>query len=214
MDFFGKLSSLFIGEDPKIKRYEVQKELNHGGFSTVFVGLDTKTGEKVAVKRINKQNLKDDAKARVLREVEVHSRCKHNNIIEFKDFYETKTHYFLILEIATDGDLFDKISVLVQDNKCLSEDEARSIFIQVLRGVQYMHENGVVHRDIKAENVVFSGKEAKLCDFGFAKLLEKNQVAQTPCGSPGIFFSFLSFFSSFFCSFFHPLSPFFLPNSP
>uniref|UniRef100_A0A4W3IAK9 non-specific serine/threonine protein kinase n=1 Tax=Callorhinchus milii TaxID=7868 RepID=A0A4W3IAK9_CALMI len=137
--------------------------------------------EKVAIKILDKKRL--DAKTWQLFSCEVLSmeRLHHPNIIRLYEVLETHHRLHLVLEYAGGGELFTKIGTWGR----LSEHEAKLIFIQIVSAVKHMHENNVVHRDLKAENIFYSSKNCvKVGDFGFSALCIQDQLLTTCCGSP------------------------------
>ena len=106
---------------------------------------------------------------------------KHPNLIQLYSVIENPTTIFLITEYANGGELFDYI---VQKKK-LTEFEACKFYQQLLAGVEYLHKIGVVHRDLKPENLLLDyKKDIKIVDFGLSNIYSKDELLDTPCGSP------------------------------
>jgi len=112
--------------------------------------------------------------------------CKHPNIVRLNDLFESSESFFLVLEYMGGGDLFDYLKVR---SFRISEDRAREISLQLMLAVQFMHSFGIVHRDIKLENVMVSDKTEravpKLADFGLAKIVGPSENADEPFGTLG-----------------------------
>ena len=117
---------------------------------------------------------------RLAREIEILKQVKHPNVIECFDVIETADSWYLIMEYASGGDLFDYI---VNKGK-VSESEASKFFAQILSGVEYLHQNGICHRDMKLENILLdSENKIKIVDFGFSRKYRENEALETFCGS-------------------------------
>uniref|UniRef100_A0A6B2L6C9 non-specific serine/threonine protein kinase n=1 Tax=Arcella intermedia TaxID=1963864 RepID=A0A6B2L6C9_9EUKA len=162
--------------------YDVHEELGRGTFSIVKYATKKSTGEAVAIKIINKKRFKDDkAFNQMMREVDILKDIQHPNIVCYKEFYSSKDHLYIVLELATGGELFNKI---IDEGK-LMEDEARNLFFQMLSAVNYLHENNITHRDLKPENILLEKNgNVKISDFGLARLTDQENVMKTLCGTP------------------------------
>jgi len=161
-------------------KYEVGKELGRGGFSIVKKGKNKKTGDEVAIKCINKKNLKKDELQLLTREISIMQKLRHKSIIQLIDIFETPNELFLVLELVSGGELFDQIV----ERGSYSENDAANLIRQVLEGIAYMHRHGVVHRDLKPENLLCaSANVIKIADFGLSKDVESGNL-QTSCGTP------------------------------
>jgi len=161
-------------------KYEIGKELGRGGFSVVKKAKNKKSGEEVAVKCINKKNLKKDELQLLTREISIMQKLRHKSIIQLIDIFETPSELFLVLELVSGGELFDQIV----ERGSYSEHDAANLIRQVLEGIDYMHRHGVVHRDLKPENLLCaSANVIKIADFGLSKDVESGNL-QTSCGTP------------------------------
>ena len=99
-----------------------------------------------------------------MREVQIHKKLKHENIIRLLTSIEDDKYIYLILEYASKGNLF----FLIRNKKTLTEDEAFYFFIQCCAGIYFLHKNGLIHRDIKPENLLIGDDNIlKICDFGW-----------------------------------------------
>lgn len=157
-------------------RYVGQYELGHllgsGGFGKVYYGRDSKTSEGVAVKIIDKQLIKaHQMEEYVDREIAIMRRLEHPHVIKLKNVVELPSSFCLIMELANNGELFDKII----EARRFDEATARSYFQQLISAVAYCHQKGVVHRDLKAENLLLGeGSSLKVCDFGLSRYTLRN----------------------------------------
>eukprot|EP01104_Vermistella_antarctica_P017521 TRINITY_DN6213_c0_g1_i1.p1 TRINITY_DN6213_c0_g1~~TRINITY_DN6213_c0_g1_i1.p1 ORF type:complete len:517 (-),score=183.77 TRINITY_DN6213_c0_g1_i1:30-1580(-) len=168
------------------KNYDIRDQIGSGSFSVVKLGVHKRTGKKVAVKIIDKKKYWHMAKTReqIQREVEILRKVQHPNVISIIDIFDTGRHLFLILELATGGELFDKIV----DKGFFPEEEARVVFRQLLGAIQYLHSNGIAHRDLKPENILLDsskgGVNIKVTDFGLARVIGEKEMMKSLCGSP------------------------------
>ncbi|KAK1752387.1 putative MEK1 protein [Echria macrotheca] len=140
---------------------------------------------RVAVKIILKKNVKGNEQM-VLDELDLLQRLKHPHIVKFVDWFESRDKYYIVTELATGGELFDRIC---EQGKFTEKDASQTIK-QVLGAVNYLHKNNVVHRDLKPENLLYLTKapnsDLVLADFGIAKMLDsKDEVLTTMAGSFG-----------------------------
>ena len=162
--------------------YDLEKTIGTGGFAKVKLATHVFTGEKVAIKIMDKAALGDDL-PRVKLEVEALKTLLHQHICRLYQVIETESHYFMVIEYCSGGELFDHI---VEKNR-LSETESRNFFRQIVSAVAYLHSLGYAHRDLKPENVLLDKEEnLKLIDFGLCAK-PKNGIEshlQTSCGSP------------------------------
>nr|XP_012134964.1 PREDICTED: maternal embryonic leucine zipper kinase-like isoform X1 [Megachile rotundata] len=162
--------------------YDLEKTIGSGGFAKVKLATHIATGEKVAIKIMDKTALGDDL-PRVKLEVEALKTLLHQHICRLYQVIETDSHYFMVIEYCSGGELFDHI---VEKNR-LSETESRKFFRQIVSAVAYLHSLGYAHRDLKPENVLLDREEnLKLIDFGLCAK-PKNGIEshlQTSCGSP------------------------------
>ncbi|XP_062106593.1 SNF1-related protein kinase catalytic subunit alpha KIN10-like [Humulus lupulus] len=169
--------------DMLLRNYKLGKRLGFGASATVKLAEHVLTGLKVAIKIINKHEIRKikDMEEKVRREMKIAKLLVHPHIVRLYEVIETSTDIFLVLEYAESGELFDYI---VYKNR-LNENEARSLFQQIISGVEYCHRNMVVHRDLKPENLLLDSKyHVKIADFGFSNILRDGRFLKTSCGSP------------------------------
>ncbi|PNF16216.1 Maternal embryonic leucine zipper kinase, partial [Cryptotermes secundus] len=162
--------------------YEIEKTIGCGGFAKVKLATHTLTGEKVAIKIMDKTHLGDDL-PRVELEMKALMNLNHQHICRLFQLIETSTHFFMVLEYCSGGELFDHI---VERNR-LSEGESRSFFRQIVSAVAYLHSIGYAHRDLKPENVLLDKDQVvKLIDFGLCAKPTGGMDCHlsTSCGSP------------------------------
>lgn len=116
------------------------------------------------------------------REIHHHRRLHHPNVLQLFEVVATENNIWLVSELCAGGELFD---YLVEKGR-LPETEAKRIFGQLCLGVGYIHRQGVVHRDLKLENVLLDERcNVKVADFGFGREFEQRRLMETFCGTTG-----------------------------
>ncbi|CAG6021535.1 unnamed protein product [Menidia menidia] len=163
-------------------RYEVMETLGKGTYGKVKRAVERASLRTVAIKSIRKERITDDLdKIHIQREIEITSSLRHSNIIRFHEVFESRDKIVIVMEFASRGELYDYI----QERRRLPETEARSIFRQITSAVHYCHKNGVVHRDLKLENILLDQDlNVKLADFGLSNHFQRGTLLHTYCGSP------------------------------
>lgn len=162
--------------------YDLEETLGRGHFAVVKLARHVFTGEKVAVKVIDKTKLDEISRAHLFQEVRCMKLVQHPNVVRLYEVIDTQTKLYLILELGDGGDLYDYI---MRHENGLDQESARHYFRQVVHAISYCHQLHVVHRDLKPENVVFFEKlgMVKLTDFGFSNKYNPGQKLETSCGS-------------------------------
>lgn len=167
----------------QVGKYEIGRPLGEGQFGKVKEAVDMETGLRYAVKVIKKNAIKTKKDVdTVKKEVSFMKQLNgHPNILNMYDVLEDKEKLYLVLELAADGDLFDKIVALGGFN----EEQARVYFKQILNGLTHCHGKGIIHRDMKPENLLLGEADVlKISDFGLSNIiLTPGQMLQTHCGS-------------------------------
>jgi len=185
MSFSGMLNRLHGQPDSydKKSKYKFGRALGAGTYGVVREA-DGPTG-KVAVKIILKKNVKDNEKM-VYDELDMLQRLRHPHIVQFVDWFESRDKFYIVTQLATGGELFDRIC---QQGRFTERDASQTIN-QILGAVDYLHKNNVVHRDLKPENLLYvtqdTDSDLVLADFGIAKTLDsKEEALTTMAGSFG-----------------------------
>ncbi|KAK5978528.1 Serine/threonine protein kinase [Trichostrongylus colubriformis] len=161
--------------------YDLEHTIGQGHFAVVKLARHVFTGERVAVKIIDKSNLDSDSMGHVMQEVRCMKLVQHANIVRLYEVIDTNTKLFLILEL---GD-YDMHDFIIKHENGVEESLAQQYFCQIITAIDYCHRLHVVHRDLKPENVVFFEKlgMVKLTDFGFSNHFEPGEQLRTACGS-------------------------------
>jgi calcium/calmodulin-dependent protein kinase I len=166
------------------ENYEIGKELGRGGFSVVKEAMDRGSGQKVAIKFIEKKFVDQEELKLLQREIDIMKKVQHRNVLRLFEIYETDQHLSLVMELVNGGELFYKIV----DRGSYSEKDAVDIVRQLVEGVDYLHGMGIAHRDLKPENLLCSensdGMVIKIADFGLSKAFSGGSVLETSCGTP------------------------------
>ncbi|XP_078212612.1 serine/threonine-protein kinase MARK1 isoform X16 [Callithrix jacchus] len=168
-------------EQPHIGNYRLQKTIGKGNFAKVKLARHVLTGREVAVKIIDKTQLNPTSLQKLFREVRIMKILNHPNIVKLFEVIETEKTLYLVMEYASGGEVFD---YLVAHGR-MKEKEARAKFRQIVSAVQYCHQKCIVHRDLKAENLLLDGDmNIKIADFGFSNEFTVGNKLDTFCGSP------------------------------
>ncbi|KAK3806222.1 MAG: calcium/calmodulin-dependent protein kinase-like protein [Linnemannia elongata] len=182
------LSSILHLQPPSYERkkhYEFGRDLGTGTYGTVKKARALDTGNDVAVKIILKKTVKGHEDM-VEKEIGVLKNLSHPNIVNFLDWFESRDKYYLVFDLASGGELFDRIC----EKGAFTENNAATIMKEVIEAIEYLHSKNVVHRDLKPENLLYKdeSEDSKLMivDFGISKTMEsEDQVLTTMCGSYG-----------------------------
>lgn len=165
----------------QIGKYQIIRNLGEGSFGKVKLAQHLVTGQKVALKIINRKTLaKSDMQGRIEREISYLRLLRHPHIIKLYDVIKSKNDIIMVIEFAG-KELFDYI---VQSGQ-MPEDEARRFFQQIIAAVEYCHRHKIVHRDLKPENLLLDDQlNVKIADFGLSNIMTDGNFLKTSCGSP------------------------------
>ncbi|XP_035236902.1 MAP/microtubule affinity-regulating kinase 3a isoform X8 [Anguilla rostrata] len=168
-------------EQPHIGNYRLLRTIGKGNFAKVKLARHILTGREVAIKIIDKTQLNPTSLQKLFREVRIMKILNHPNIVKLFEVIETEKTLYLVMEYASGGEVFD---YLVAHGR-MKEKEARAKFRQIVSAVQYCHQKHIVHRDLKAENLLLDADmNIKIADFGFSNEFTMGNKLDTFCGSP------------------------------
>ena len=170
-----------IVKNDTIGDFKIGRKIGQGTFSKVCQGVHIPTGEKVAIKILPKNQIKEKSdKIRIEKEISLQKKLHHQNIIQQYSILDTESSIYIITEYCSGGELFDYIV----SKRRLQEIEACRIFQQLINGLEYLHKQKICHRDLKPENLLFDSKHnLKIADFGLSNDYLYGKLS-TPCGSP------------------------------
>ncbi|CAD7089214.1 unnamed protein product [Hermetia illucens] len=164
-----------------IGKYKLIKTIGKGNFAKVKLAKHLPTGKEVAIKIIDKTQLNPGSLQKLFREVRIMKMLDHPNIVKLFQVIETEKTLYLVMEYASGGEVFDYLVLRGR----MKEKEARVKFRQIVSAVQYCHQKRIIHRDLKAENLLLDSElNIKIADFGFSNEFTPGSKLDTFCGSP------------------------------
>ncbi|KAL2173496.1 uncharacterized protein P884DRAFT_232149 [Thermothelomyces heterothallicus CBS 202.75] len=158
----------------KFGEFILGNTIGEGEFGKVKLGWKQEGGVQVAIKLIKKDQVGNNPTrmAKIMREVAILKQLTHPNIVRLHKMEESDRHYGIVLEYASGGELFDYIL----NHRYLKDNAARRLFAQLVSGVGYLHKKGIVHRDLKLENLLLDrNRNIIITDFGFANTFDPNE---------------------------------------
>ncbi|XP_038846345.1 serine/threonine-protein kinase BRSK1-like [Salvelinus namaycush] len=161
--------------------YRLEKTLGKGQTGLVKLGVHCITGQKIAIKIVNREKLSESVLMKVEREIAILKLIEHPHVLKLHDVYENNKYLYLVLEHVSGGELFD---YLVKKGR-LTPKEARKFFRQIISALDFCHSHSICHRDLKPENLLLDEKNnIRIADFGMASLQVGDSLLETSCGSP------------------------------
>ncbi|KAK3588157.1 hypothetical protein CHS0354_012221 [Potamilus streckersoni] len=171
--------------EPLDIKYRVEEDIGRGKFAVVKRCVNKETGEEVAAKIIRKRRRGKTCREEILREVVMlEMALNHPRLVQLKEVYETQNELTLITEYCSGGELFTECVI----EESFQEDDVRRLMIQILEGLNYLHEKNIVHLDLKPQNILltrpFPHGDIKICDLGFACLVNTGEDIRDIIGTP------------------------------
>lgn len=171
--------SIYHKDEPITDYYSIEDELGAGSFGIVRLGISKATGDEVAIKIIDRKGLAEDDEVALKTEVQILQGIDHPNVVKMVEVFDEEEFLYIVLELMTGGELFDRIV----EKESYSEKEAADTIRPIVDAVRYCHENNIIHRDLKPENLLYETKEEgsiiKISDFGLARFLPSDVYATT-----------------------------------
>ncbi|CAL1546399.1 unnamed protein product [Lymnaea stagnalis] len=174
-----------IFTEPFSSRYTVQEDIGRGKFAVVRRCINNATGEVVAAKVIRKRRKGKSCREEILREVVMlELAMAHPRLVSLREVFETQSELILVTEYCSGGELFDECVI----KESFKENDVRKLLVQILEGLAYLHDNNIVHLDLKPQNILltkpFPEGEIKICDLGFACLTNTGEDIRDIIGTP------------------------------
>lgn len=176
--------------EPKVVKkfselYSKRQKLGEGAFSVVIEAVKKTNSKSYAIKIVTKSKLSIEDEQALKDEIQVLNELKHENIIQLYDVFDERSYIYLVTELMSGGELFDRIV----KKQYYNEKEARDLCKILFQSIAYCHSKRVAHRDLKPENLLLVSKDddsqMKIADFGFAKKAPNEECLSTQCGTPG-----------------------------
>eukprot|EP01068_Selenidium_serpulae_P001357 Selendium_serpulae@DN148_c0_g1_i1.p1 len=161
----------------RLEDFDVGRKLGEGQFGSVYLARERRSEYIVALKAMKKaQVLKAASELQLRREIEIHTHLRHPNILQIYGWFHTQSRIYLILEVAPQGELMDRLS-----SGALPEEDVSKYMKQMISAVRHCHRRNVMHRDLKPENILIDVKgELKLADFGWAAHVPAHDSGEVP----------------------------------
>ncbi|XP_013388197.1 serine/threonine-protein kinase 17A-like isoform X2 [Lingula anatina] len=174
-----------IRQEPLTERFTIEGEIGRGKFAVVRKIRDNHSGQEYAAKYIRKRRKGKDVRSEILHEVVMlEMALAHPRLIDLKEVYETSHELVLITEYAAGGELFHHID----EEESFKEKEVIHLMRQIMEGLVFLHDRNVVHLDLKPQNILLTNPhphgDVKLCDFGFARLVNYGEDIRDIIGTP------------------------------
>lgn len=160
--------------------------LGEGAYGKVMLAETLKGQEKVAVKLLDKTQMRERDLSKMHKEVNILKALNHPNVVRVYDFFDDEDYFKIVMEFCDGGELFKK---LVSEDQQYTEAKSREIIVLLISALKHCNEHGVVHRDIKPENILLTKDGTiKLADFNLSKQIDPDNVdfklLETMCGTP------------------------------
>ncbi len=166
--------------------YDIKEPIGKGKFGLVRAAISREKGNRVAVKIIKKSSLSSEDMGLIRREIEILKLCQHPNIILLHDIFENTEYIYIVMELMRGGDLYNYLETRKFKT---SRTRSRNIVHSLATALFYLHSYGIIHRDIKLDNVIMidesDDSDVKIVDFGLSKLIGPNEKCMEPYGTYG-----------------------------
>ena len=157
----------------KLEDYEIKKEIGKGGNGVVYLGIEKKTNMQVAIKQIRDDKFNDDAMVNFTREIQVLSRCNYPYLLKFIGF--TVENPSIITKYIPGESLFQRLHSIKSEP--LTGDQKNNIAMGIAAGMDVLHHNHIIYRDLKSSNVLLENNyKPVICDFGAALFVEIDDI--------------------------------------
>lgn len=165
-----------------LDKYVISSVLGEGAFSIVYKVEEKETGLLYAMKKIKKDSLTDSGDlVRLQREIDTMAYLQHESVVALHDFIIDENHFYLIMDYCQGGSLYEHIV----SGQQIREPQAALVFRQIVNAIMFIHQHGVVHRDLKPQNILITKfPQIKVSDFGLCGFLNEDKKMKTFCGSP------------------------------
>lgn len=165
----------------KLEFYKMIKLIGKGTYGKVYKAKHRLSNKFVAIKCIEKITLKNNIMVdKIFQEVNIWSQISQKNVIKLFEIFENSKFYFFVMEYVENGDLM----TLLRKELVINEKLIFVILSDILDALEYLHDQNILHRDVKLDNILLSGDTAKLCDFGISAMVKPGKVFREKCGTP------------------------------
>ena len=165
-----------------LEYYHIEKLLGEGSYGKVYKATSVLSSANVAIKCYERAKIKSEtACRRIMQEIEILKYTFHPHIIKLYEIFENQKYIFVVIEYIDSGDLLNYL----KRNGVFEESDFLAIFKQIVRALHYLHFNGILHRDIKLDNILIdSNGQIKICDFGVSRKMPKSELVHEHIGTP------------------------------
>ena len=168
----------------RVGNFDLYNCIGQGSFASVYRGVNRTSRSVVAVKAIVRAKLNRKLQENLEAEISILRSIEHPNVMRLHEVQTTERHVYLVLEYCPGGDLMQ----VIRAKGAQSEEETRTYLVQLAHGLKHLRQRNLIHRDLKPQNLLLSAPGPhgvlKIGDFGFARYMPQQDLAETLCGSP------------------------------